>query len=95
MSKANAEKKYVFHTDPGHGWLAVKMAELHRLGIAGQITRFSYMRGQTAYLEEDCDLTTFIKAKIAAKEGYQIDERSTNRLSPVRSYMSYSALVLK
>lgn len=83
--------KYVFHTDPGHGWLAVKHRELHRLGITGKITRFSYMKGKTAYLEEDCDVKTWMDAKNAAGEGYQIDERYSDKNSRVRSYQSYNA----
>jgi len=56
-------KTYVFHTDPGHGWLAVKRTELIRLGILDKITPFSYQSGGTVYLEEDCDAATFIEAK--------------------------------
>ena len=55
-------KSYKLHTDPGHGWLAVRTKELVELGIADQISRFSYVKGTTAYLEEDCDLTVFLKA---------------------------------
>ena len=59
MSKA---KTYKLHTDPGHGWLAVSLKELDELRIAEKITRYSYVKGRMAYLEEDCDLATFIKA---------------------------------
>ena len=31
-------KTYVFHTDPGHGWLAVKKRELTELQIMGEIS---------------------------------------------------------
>jgi hypothetical protein len=54
-------KTYIFHSDPGHGWLAVKKSELTELQIYGQITQYSYMKGDTVYLEEDCDAYTFIK----------------------------------
>lgn len=56
---------YTLHSDPGHGWLEVPIAELQELGIIGQITSFSYVSsdGETAYLEEDCDLSTFARAK--------------------------------
>jgi hypothetical protein len=57
-------KRYTFYEDPGHGWLEVPMAELEELGIAGLITSCSYMDGDKAYLEEDCDLSTFMAAKI-------------------------------
>jgi len=60
MSK---KKTYIFHTDPGHGWIAVKMAELLALGIDQDITGYSYVAesGLTVYLEEDIDANTFFK----------------------------------
>ena len=57
--------QYTFITDPAHGWLAVPLTEIRDLGIAGDISAFSYMstsRG-LAYLEEDSDALRFIKAK--------------------------------
>ena len=59
-------KNYVFYEDPGHGWLRVPTLELVKLGIADKITPCSYIHpsGKWAYLEEDCDLTTFLIAKI-------------------------------
>lgn len=60
-------KKYVFYEDPGHGWLRVPTLELVKLGIADKITTCSYIHpsGKWAYLEEDCDLTTFLVAKLS------------------------------
>lgn len=54
-----------FYEDPGHGWLEVPVAELVKLGIAAEITSYSYQSrdGKTAYLEEDCDLSTYARAK--------------------------------
>ena len=54
-------KTYVFHSDPGHAWLAVKKRELTELQIMGLITPYSYMKGETVYLEEDVDMTTFCR----------------------------------
>jgi hypothetical protein len=85
---ANKTKTYVFHEDPGHGWLAVKFKELQALGIIDKISPYSYMRGKTAYLEEDMDLSTFIKAK-----GVGIRElpmkNSYREHTPIRSYAGY------
>lgn len=55
---------YRFFSDPGHGWLEVPVATLRKLGIAGQISAYSYVSedGQTAYVEEDCDLARFAAA---------------------------------
>lgn len=60
----NLDRKYVEFIDPGHGWCAVPMEVLRELGIDKQITPYSYISwsGKTAYLEEDVDAETFIKA---------------------------------
>ena len=59
---------YRFHVDPGHGWLEVPAAELEALGIAGQISGYSYLHEGRAYLEEDCDLARFMEALKARGE---------------------------
>jgi len=51
-----------FFTDGGHGWLKVTKARLEALNIADKITGCSFMRGGYAYLEEDCDLSTYVRA---------------------------------
>jgi len=78
------------YSDPGHGWVAVKVKVLQELGIADKITHFSYLKGKTAYLEEDCDLSTFVAAyteKYGQKPAF--NEKFTNNRSPIRSYASY------
>lgn len=54
--------RYPFHSDAGHGWLEVAMSDLHTLGIAGEITPYSYAKGGKAFLEEDRDAATFLSA---------------------------------
>ena len=56
-------KTYTYFTDPGHGWLRVTRKELVNLGIDKDITPYSYARGAWVYLEEDCDMATFMRAK--------------------------------
>lgn len=51
-----------FISDPGHGWLAVPLADVLRLGIEPSEYSFISDDGQTAYLEEDCDASLFIDA---------------------------------
>lgn len=58
--------KYTFFTDPSHGWLEVPVSELHKLGIANKITQYSYRHKHLAYLEEDCDASTFVDAYFVA-----------------------------
>lgn len=81
---------YVFHSDPGHGWLAVKRTELQRLGILNKITSYSYQRGGTVYLEEDCDASTFMQAKKDAGEAVEFRE-SYQENTPIRYYECFSA----
>lgn len=52
----------VFRADAGHGWLQVPMSLVRDLGILDDITPYSYRRGDTAYLEEDCDASLLINA---------------------------------
>lgn len=54
---------YVLYDDPGHAWLRVTRKELEELNILKSISIYSYEQGQFVYLEEDCDLSIFLKAK--------------------------------
>lgn len=54
--------KFNYYCDAGHGWVAVKKSILEKIGIADKITAYSYQRGKMAYLEKDCDLSTFMTA---------------------------------
>lgn len=88
----NNERSFKFHSDAGHGWLAVKRDLIYKLKLDQIITRFSYQKGSTVYLEEDMDMTTFINAFTAAN-GYKpviMDQPSVNR-SMIRSYESFHA----
>lgn len=54
---------FTFHTDPGHGWVEVNWTALKALGLnPTDFSRCSYRRGNTFYLEEDCDAPKFIAA---------------------------------
>jgi len=91
-TEATTTKKVVrkFHSDPGHGWLCVKIAELEALGIADKITGFSYMRKQSAYLEEDTDLTTYINA--LKSRGYELETvngKIFNKDHPIKRFQPY------
>jgi hypothetical protein len=81
--------KIIYYTDPGHGWAACKIDELRALGIADRISTYSYMRGRTAYLEEDCDFSLLIGTLQRAGKDYTIVQRHTNKRHPIRSYSVY------
>jgi hypothetical protein len=77
--------KFTYYTDPGHGWIRVKKQLLIQLNIAFDISNYSYMKGNFAYLEEDCDMGIFCEAKerLGEKFGF-IDVFST--ITPIRDY---------
>ncbi len=54
-----------FIFDPGHGWLKVPLAEIVGLGIEEQITPYSFIEGDFAYLEEDVDCPFYLEARAA------------------------------
>lgn len=83
------ELKFKFYTDPGHGWVAVKKSLLVELGIDKDISRYSYVKGQTAYLEEDCDAAKLVKALDNKGIKYSFESKNTNSSSPIRSYDRY------
>ncbi len=51
-----------FINDPGHGWLKVPLTDIAALGIEAQITPYSFIEGQYAYLEEDLDAPGYLEA---------------------------------
>jgi hypothetical protein len=83
--------KLNYFTDAGHGWVSVKLQVLRDLGIADQVSTYSYMRGSSAYLEEDCDLGLLYKACDAIGLKIDLTEKHTNNRSPIRSYAVYRA----
>jgi len=76
--------------DPGHGWLEVPRQLLAKLGIEYDVTSYSYVKGQTAYLEENCDLPLFINAFKAQCADVELDLASVHvNNTPIRSYQPY------
>lgn len=69
-----------FLSDPGHGWLRVPLVEIVALGIEGQISPYSFIQGQYAFLEEDCDCPRYLQGR--ADRGFPrpvIDEQFVER----------------
>jgi hypothetical protein len=87
---ARVKTNFIAFSDPGHGWLRVPYSELERLDIADKITRYSYQKGNNVFLEEDCDLSTFMEARQARNEPVNMLMANTNRVSKIRGYASYS-----
>jgi len=78
---------YKLYSDPSHGWLKVKLSVLSTLGIVGDITSFSYIRGEYAYLEEDQDVDTFLNAvkRYSVKKGI-INNPTIKSMKPAKNY---------
>ncbi|MHB1882530.1 MAG: hypothetical protein ACYCPA_10120, partial [Acidithiobacillus sp.] len=92
----DAGERYPFHSDAGHGWLEVPKSDIKTLGIEGDITHYSYQKGDKAFLEEDLDASTFHRAiekhlgkelawKAVSKDIWDGDE------SLIRNYQHYEA----
>lgn len=76
--------------DSSHGWLKVPVSELERLNIVEDITTFSYVRNDMAYLEQDADMATFLTAREAeGKPVTKIKEHSRNGQSRIRKYAMF------
>ncbi len=90
----NCPATIIFHADPGHGWLQVPHSLIKTLGIGKKITGYSYRDTHYAYLEEDCDFSTFLNAlEIPAnglmKDFWQICPQEERDPSPIRSKRHY------
>ena len=85
--------RYMFISDPGHGWLAVPATTIRKLGLAQDITCYSYVSdtGKTVYCEEDQDAGTVINA--LKEKGIEVKFREVNNAhnySSVRNMRPYS-----
>lgn len=81
----------VVFDDPGHAWLRIRKVDMQRLGIGSEITRYSYQKGQYAYLEEDQDAGVAIDK--AASLGIPLvygQSHYSPRSSTIRSYDRWS-----
>lgn len=80
-----------FYSDPGHGWAKVHIDHLYDFGVENKITPYSYQRGSWVYLEEDCDLSTFVRAANDHGVGIKFKQASVCRTRPsqIRNYNSY------
>jgi hypothetical protein len=90
---ALSNKTFRFYSDPGHGWIAVKVSCMQAINpeMYKQISEYSYINGGTAYLEEDCDYQVFAQM-YAQVFGYkpQIDIISTDKPSRIRGYFRFT-----
>jgi hypothetical protein len=82
-------RNLTFHEDPAHGWLEVSLADINDFGIGDKISRYSYIKGDRVFLEEDCDAGVYLEK--AKEEGWDISitEKHTNHDSFIRNLASF------
>lgn len=69
--------KLTFISTPGHGYLSVNKDLIEKLELVDAISSFSGMDMNRVYLEEDCDLSTFIRA--CEEQGIKLEYKETYR----------------
>jgi hypothetical protein len=88
-------RPFTYIEDPGHGWLLVTFDELDFLGLADDISPYSFMRDNGfVYLEEDRDAVMFVR-KYEARYGnfeYQTKHRHS---AECRNYKSYDPVMAR
>ena len=82
----------IVYNDPSHAWGKVKRKVLENLGVAQEISSYSYQYKDNVYLEEDADLLLVCR-HLLFNSDVQIKfvEKHTNRDSRIRSYERYAA----
>ena len=90
MAQTITTRTLRFISDPGHGWLEVRLKDLHTLSCELDISNYSYFRQPQgmAYLEEDRDASVFFTAAKAAGWQITVDE-SYQAITFVRNCPSY------
>jgi hypothetical protein len=82
--------KITYFNDGGHGWYSVKRSKLESMGVLSKVSGFSYQKGGSVYLEEDCDAGLFFNALTEEeKQSIKVIDSYSPR-SPVRSYERFS-----
>jgi hypothetical protein len=80
-------KTFTLHTDNGHGWLRVTIAEITMLRFhINDFSRYSYRKNDDLFLEEDCDAGKFLNAFQAMYGEPHINVENYNGSSPIRRY---------
>ena len=82
----------IVYNDPSHAWGKVKRKVLENLGVAQEISSYSYQYKDNVYLEEEADLSLVCR-HLLFNSDVQIKfvEKHTNRDSRIRSYERYVA----
>jgi hypothetical protein len=84
--------KITFYGDAGHGWYRVKLSDAKKLGFLDKVSRYSYVRGASIYIEEDRDARLLFDA-ITTIPGVLWNIKTAKRVcrSPIRSFVRYES----
>lgn len=95
MDKIKEQKSDVptfkMFNSPGHGWLEVPTNLLVELGIAGKITSYSYQSKYSAFLEEDCDYSTFVDAMRVRGYDFHVEDEHIREGDAIRCKQCYDS----
>ena len=80
-------QSFVFISDPGHGWLVVPLSLVRASGA--KISPYSYIRGNMAYLEEDCDAGAFTDTLVAGSFSIIEEHREEFDIRENPAYRTY------
>jgi hypothetical protein len=82
--------KIIYFNDSGHGWYSVKRSKLESMGVLSKVSGFSYQKGESVYLEENCDASLFFNALTEEeKQSIKVID-SYSQSCPVRRYERFS-----
>lgn len=54
-------RSFTYYITPSHGYLVVPTEDIVKMGIVNEISRSSYIKGKSSYLEQDSDMPKFIR----------------------------------
>jgi hypothetical protein len=78
-----------FFSDPAHGWLEVPLNLVKELNLGQKITKYSYVKGDFAYLEEDQDAPAFMREANQKGIFFTLSD-IFHENSPIRNFRSFS-----
>ncbi len=83
------------YADPSHSFAKVSIKNLIKYKVIDKISKYSYVRKDFAYLEEDRDLTIYLMALKENCVDYSLRYHYTNRQSKIRNYSSFNTRVIQ
>ena len=80
-----------FYCDASHGWIKISIGKLKELGIIEQISKYSYINNNNAFLEEDRDAGILLRKLDEIGISYKSRHHYSNR-SRIRNFNSFNPI---